>query len=127
MATRFIRYDTDMPHNRREGVRLGIFAAVNTLARRGLLDAEQEAFRRANNDWYDANFPLPTDHMPGLYDEHQQAAAWFKAEATACLARVPGYLAILDAHGVGWRALERDDPGVVVYEDAFQVVTRHQP
>ncbi|OLZ47348.1 hypothetical protein BS329_25805 [Amycolatopsis coloradensis] len=29
---------------------------VNGLARAGRLTAEQEAFRRTTNDWYDANF-----------------------------------------------------------------------
>ena len=120
---RFVRFETDLPHPRRPGVRLGVFAAVNTLAKRGRLRAEQEAFRRANNDWYDANIPLPTDADPTLYsDDRPLCAAWFKREAAEPVARVAGYLAILDDHGVAWEALATDEPGAIVYEDPWQVV-----
>lgn len=123
MRDDLIRYETDMGHGRRPGVRLGVFAAVNTLARRGLLTPEQEAYRRANNDWYNGNIPLPTDALPTLYsDEIPLAAAWWKVSAAEPLARIPGYLAILDAHGVAWCARTGEDPGVVLYEDDVQVV-----
>lgn len=120
----YVRYQSEVPHPRRPGVYLGVFAMVNTLAKRGALSPEQEAFRRASNDWFDANMPLPTDAMPDLYsDARPGTVAWFKRTAAVHLARVPGYLAILDAHGIAWRALETDAPGEIVYEDAFQVVT----
>jgi hypothetical protein len=112
-----------MVHPKRPGVRLGIFAAVNTLARRGLLDAEQERFRAETNRWYDANMPLPTDTDPTLYsDERPLVAAWFKATSEVHLARIPGYLAILDAHGIEWAELRTSEPGPIVYEDHYQVV-----
>ena len=123
MRDDLIRYETDMGHGRRPGVRLGVFAAVNTLARRGLLTTEQEAYRRANNDWYDAHVPMPTATQPTLYsDACPLAAAWWKVSAAEPLARIPGYLAILDAHGVAWRARSGEDPGEVLYEDDVQVV-----
>jgi hypothetical protein len=101
---------------------------VNTLAKRGALTPEQEAFRRASNDWYDAHMPLPTDHVPGLYDDPgPYAVAWFKRTAYDHLARIPGYLRILDAHGVAWHELVADDPGTILYEDGFQVVATPCP
>jgi hypothetical protein len=112
-----------MPHPRREGVCLGIFAAVNTLAKGRRLDDNQEAFRQAMNGWFNDNLPLPTDTVPDLYaNDQQQVLAWFRGSATAHLARVPGYLAILDAHGIGWQRRLADDPGTIRYEDAFHVV-----
>jgi hypothetical protein len=128
-APRFIRYQSTVPHRLREGVYLGVFAMLNTLAKQGKLSPAQEAFRRAENDWFDAHLPLPTAADPALYDEaaHPLAVAWFKRTAATHLARVPGYLAILDAHGVGWHALESDDPSTILYEDAFQVVATPCP
>jgi hypothetical protein len=35
---------------------------------------------------------------------------------------VAGYLAILDAHGVGWERTESADPGRIVYQDPDQIV-----
>lgn len=54
--------------------------------------------------------------------EQLTPAAWFKTTSVHLIERVPGYLAILDSHGVRWRRLESDDPGRVVYEDGDQVV-----
>lgn len=50
------------------------------------------------------------------------AVAWFKVSAAHLIERVPGYLEILDAHGIECREVRSSDPGRVVYEDDFQVV-----
>ncbi|MZG03727.1 hypothetical protein GTW62_15855, partial [Streptomyces sp. SID5614] len=42
--------------------------------------------------------------------------------ATHLLDRIPGYLALLAAHGVPCERLESADPGRVVYEDDVQIV-----
>jgi hypothetical protein len=106
------------------GIQPGIFMLVNVLGKAGRLTEEQEAFRRAGNDWYDATYTDPMKVDPTVYDRQVNpgAAAWFKAEATHLLDRVTGYLTILDDHGVEWRRMESDDPGRVIYEDADQVV-----
>lgn len=126
--SRYIRYQTTMPHNKRDGVMLGVFATVNTLFKQGRLTPEQVAFRRASNDWFDANMPLPTDVNPDLYSEAiPHCVAWFKRSATIHLERVPGYLRVLEAHGVEWVELVTDDPGTILYEDAYQVVAVSGP
>jgi hypothetical protein len=104
-------------------VLLGVFAAVNTLAKQGRLSPEQEQFRSTTNQWFDENMPLPTDSMPDLYSEaHPHVVAWFKRTATVHLAQIPGYLEILESLGVTCQALESDDPGTILYEDDYQVV-----
>ncbi|MBT2506563.1 hypothetical protein J7I98_11775 [Streptomyces sp. ISL-98] len=102
----------------------GVFALVNNLAREGKLTAEQERFRRAGNDWYDAAYTDPSTVDPSVYDDRVNpgAVAWFKPTAVGLIARVGGYLEILAAHGVDCRLLRSADPGRVVYEDAHQVV-----
>jgi hypothetical protein len=125
---RFVRYQSAEPHRTREGVYLGVFAMVNTLSRRGLLSPEQDAFRAATNRWFDEHLPNPVEVVPGLYSEETpRAVAWFKRSAEVFLARVPGYLEILDAHGVSWQAIASDDPGTILYEDAYQVVASPCP
>ncbi|PPK70139.1 hypothetical protein V5P93_000984 [Actinokineospora auranticolor] len=107
----------------------GVFGLVNGLAREGRLTAEQEAFRRANNDWFEANFTNPSTVDPTVYDQdlHPGATAWFESSAAHLVERVTGYLSILDAHGVGWVRLESADPGRVIYEDTEQVVVVAHP
>ncbi|MER6509387.1 FAD-dependent monooxygenase [Nonomuraea sp. NPDC001636] len=96
----FVRFQSPAPNGR--GTYPGVFGLVNSLAAQGLLSDEEEAFRRANNAWYEANFTDPTTVTPDVYrrDVNPMAAAWFKASATRLVERVPGYLAILAAHGV---------------------------
>ncbi|MBB5936618.1 hypothetical protein [Streptomyces zagrosensis] len=102
----------------------GIFVLVNGLAREGKLTAEQERFRRLNNDWYDAAYTNPSHVDPSIYDRelHPTAVAWFKSSAEHLTGRVGGYLDILTAHGIDWVRLSSSDPGRVLYEDAVQIV-----
>ncbi|WP_433201772.1 hypothetical protein ACQP1G_10920 [Nocardia sp. CA-107356] len=101
-----------------------MFGLVNGLARTGRLSAEQERFRRAGNDWYNANLIDPGAVDSAVYDRavHPGAAAWFKSSAVAMIGRIGGYLAILDAHGVRWERLVSHAPGEIVYDDPHQIV-----
>ncbi|MFJ7524905.1 hypothetical protein YW3DRAFT_00790 [Streptomyces sp. MnatMP-M77] len=102
----------------------GIFALAGGLAREGRLTEEQHRFWRAANDWYDAAYSDPSRIDPAVYDAgvNPGAVAWFKGTATHLLDRIPGYLALLAAHGVACERVESADPGRVVYEDEHQVV-----
>lgn len=102
----------------------GIFALANGLAREGRLTEEQRRFWRSANDWYDAAYTDPSRVDPTVYDPgvNPGAVAWFKESATHLLDRIPGYLALLAAHGVPCERLDSADPGRVVYEDEHQVV-----
>ncbi|WP_328339915.1 hypothetical protein [Streptomyces violaceus] len=102
----------------------GVFGLANRLAREGKLSAEQYRFWRANNDWYDTNYPNPSDLDPLVYDHEANpgAVAWFKGSSTELIARVDGYLELLAAHGVECRRMESSEPGKIIYEDECQVV-----
>ncbi|MEU1958656.1 hypothetical protein [Nocardia sp. NPDC019304] len=120
--TAFVRYQAAAPN--RNGRYPGVFALVNGLAWSGCLNAEQEHFHRRENAWYQAYLIDPGRLDPSPYDRtrHPRAEAWFKSSATQFLARVGGYLAILDFHGVAWTRLESDDPGRILYDDPNQVI-----
>jgi len=118
----FVRFQS--PTRDKRGNFTGVFGLVNNLARAGRLTAEQEAFRRTNNDWYDANFINPAHTDPSVYDAEVNpgAAAWFKASAHVFIERVDGYLTILEALEVPCETVRSANPGRIIYEDEFQVV-----
>lgn len=118
----YIRFESAVADE--HGRRIGIFALANRLARSGALSPEDWAWWRANNDWLDAAYPDPGQVDPTLFDKsvHPHATCWFKDTATHLLDRVPGTLALLDSYEVGWVEARSTDPGVVLYEDADQVV-----
>jgi hypothetical protein len=100
------------------GYKIGVFGLVNVLGRHGMLTPEEERFRRESNAWYDTAYPSPTSY----YQKHPAAVAWFKDTATGLLERIPGYLAILDAHRIAWEEARTQHPGPIVYEDSCQVL-----
>lgn len=118
----YVRFQSTAQNGR--GYFTGVFGLVNGLARDGKLTAEQERFRRTNNDWYDAAYPDPSSVDPTVYDRelHPGAAAWFKCTSRDLIKRVDGYLEIVAAHGIGCRMMRSSDPGRIVYEDEYQIV-----
>ena len=110
----------------RRGLLPGVFALVNGLFSDGLLDDDDVVFRETHNAWYHEHLTVPTDVDPTVYDRalNPGAVAWFTSTATACVARLPGYLAVLDRHRIAWECVRTTDPGLVVYEDELQVVAR---
>jgi hypothetical protein len=104
-----------------------VFALIKGLQQDGVLTADEEDFRRTNNDWYNASFTDPSTVDPQVYDRelHPLAAAWFKTSATHLVERVSGYLDVLAAHGVECVAVHSDSPpGIVIYEDDEQVIVK---
>jgi hypothetical protein len=102
----------------------GIFALANGLADEGRLSAEEYEWWRANNEWFENAYADPGKLDPTLFDRtvHPVTTSWFKGDARELLDRVPGYLRLLDNHGVAWVETRSDDPGTILYEDAVQVV-----
>jgi hypothetical protein len=118
----YIRYESASPNER--GRHVGIFGLANGLARSGELSPADWAWWRESNDWLTAAYIDPGTVDPTIFDKrvHPHISCWFNESATHLLDRVPGYLAILDRHGVAWAERRSLDPGVVIYEDADQVV-----
>lgn len=102
----------------------GIFGLVNGLAHDGAPTPEEEHFRVANNAWFHANLTDPATVDPVVYDRerHPGAAASFKPSAYHCFDKIPGYLSILVAHDVPCVVVQSAAPGVIRYDDDFQVI-----
>jgi hypothetical protein len=109
-------------HTHASGRHPGIFALANGLARSDRLSEADWAWWRSNNDWLDAAYPDPAAIDPAPFDGSVHASCWFKSTAGHLLARVSGYLDLLDRHQVGWIECRSSDPGRIRYEDDVQVV-----
>ena len=118
----YVRYESDVPNRR--GVHVGIFALANDLARCGRLTPAEWRWWRTNNDWFEAAYTDPATVDPTLFDRtvNPVVTCWFKDTAGHLLVRVPGYLDLLDRHGVAWRRSRSADPGTVLYEDPHQIL-----
>ena len=121
-ALEFVRYQSAEVNAR--GINVGIFGLANGLAKDGRLSEEDHRWWQTANAWYDAAYPDPNLLDPAVYDRtiNPHAQAWFKTTAAHLLTRIPGYLDLLDRHGVQWEELRSSTPGRVLYEDDVQVV-----
>ncbi|HEX4728049.1 MAG TPA: hypothetical protein VH298_09640 [Jatrophihabitans sp.] len=116
----YLRYESTVPNA--NGRHPGIFGLANGLARAGRLTDADWTWWRANNDWLDAAYPDPATVDPSLFDGSVPVSCWFKSTAGHLLARVPGYLDLLDRYQVGWTERRSANPGWIRYEDDVQVV-----
>jgi len=123
----FVRFRAVLVNRR--GFKPGVFALVEGLNADGLLTPPETEFRQTMNDWYDDHLPDPAVHVPDVYDRalHPSAMAWFKATAHPFLTPIPGYLRILEAHGTRYEMICTIVPGVVLYEDPYQVIAKPPP
>lgn len=119
---RFLRYQAATADQR--GHHVGIFGLVNGLAAEGALSEGELLWWSSSNAWYDDAYPDPASSSPELFDRdvHPLVSCWFRTRAAHLLDRVPGYLQLLDDHGVAWCRVLSDAPGRVLYEDDVQVV-----
>ena len=103
----------------RLGAAVGVFVAVDHLRRADLLSlAEEDAYFEIDN-WFNENLPNPPLYADG---NPRGAITWFKRDSSAdMLGRLEPLTQILDAHGVTWVNTCCDDPGEILYEDAYQI------
>ena len=70
-------------------------------------------------DWFNTELPCPPfsrDRFP------TDAVSWFRASATRFITRMWDLAALLRDHARPVRILKTDEPGVICYEDSYQVV-----
>jgi hypothetical protein len=98
-----------------------VFQAAYSLRDEGSLeDYEQE--------WLDTELKWLKMHLesPDCLREqgNHRAICWFKPEATRPIEKVRSIVALLEEKGVKVQMLKTDSPGVVIYEDGWQVVAK---
>ncbi|MFZ2908537.1 MAG: hypothetical protein WA094_01405 [Candidatus Desulfobacillus denitrificans] len=120
MGTSLIRFaiaaiDSDSGH------RTGILVAAHDLRDEGELSVLEHDVVRLELAWFNINLPIPPELDS---EEHRRAISWFKPSANEAIQRMWRLKAILGVHGIDVDVLKTEDPGVIVYEDNFQVIAK---
>ena len=71
-------------------------------------------------EWLNEHLPVPPFSKADWPD--RDAISWFKPSATIFIAKFRELIALLEEHGHFTRMLTTRDPGIIHYEDDFQVV-----
>ena len=56
--------------------------------------------------------------------EHRRALSWFKPEASEPIRRMWDLAEILKQHEIEIDVFKTNDPGIIIYEDGWQVVAK---
>jgi len=103
----------------RLGVEVGIFVAVDHLRRADRLTEDEEELYFDVDDWFNVHLPNPPFYEDG---NTVGAVTWFKRSSTVEMRRrLEPRCHIWEKYGVTWALAESEDPGAIIYEDAFQV------
>jgi hypothetical protein len=98
---------------------VGIFYAVRYLRDDGLLTGVQESIADEVFDWLYDHLDAPAD---GVLEANPEAVSWFRATATAHIARAERLVPIVEEHGYPVVRARVLDPGTIVYSDTVQVL-----
>ena len=75
-------------------------------------------------DWFNEELPCPPFRTRRFSID---AVSWFRPSATRFITRMWDLAALLRDHGRPIRLLRTDDPGMIRYEDSFQIVAEPWP
>jgi len=117
MLVRFVTLarDTDSGHTS------GILVTAHRLRDEGDISVDEHAELRQMLAWFTEHLPIPKV-LNNI--EHRRAISWFKPTASQPIRKMWELKSVLEAHGHHVNVLQTRDPGVVVYEDDWQVVAK---
>lgn len=99
----------------------GVFQAAFELRDRGELAPHEDEWLRGELAWLKMHLKDPSC----LADpENRRAVCWFHPRAMRPIERVRSIVALLREHGIAVTMLKSRDPGIIIYEDGWQVVAK---
>ena len=100
---------------------LGILVVAHELRDNGDLSKDEHRILRKLLKWFNDQLAIPRLLRE---NEHRRAISWFKPEAKEAIRRMWELSELLKQHGVEVEVHKTKDPGVVIYEDGWQVVAK---
>ena len=101
--------------------KLGILVAAHEIRDNSNISKEDHDILRNTLIWFNEQLEIPKILKN---EEHRRALSWFKPEAKEAIRRMWGLTEILKQHGIEVEIHKTDDPGIIIYEDDWQVVAK---
>lgn len=117
MLIRFASLSMD----RESGNASGMLVVAHQLRDEGDISCDEHEVLRVALLWFTEHLPIPKI----LRDvEHRRALSWFKPTASDAISQMWNLKQILESHDIHVQVLSTHDPGIVIYEDEFQVIAK---
>ncbi len=97
----------------------GLITEARLLRDKGALSIHEEEFLESTYEWFNANLPCPPFSTSGW---SRDAVTWFKDSAIDAIKKIRELAVLLEQHGALVRMLRSKNPGLVLYEDGYQIV-----
>lgn len=110
-----------LEQNEQSHRRTGLLVAAHALRDSDELDGTEFEQVRALCAWFNKNVNVPKVLRA---DDNERALSWFKADATKPIAKMWELAAFFEARDRPIEVLRTDDPGIVLFEDGWQVVAK---
>ncbi len=116
----YVRFATLRQHEESHSP-TGVFQAAYALRNSGALARYEE--RQINDalEWFGTHLDAPECLEE---PEHYRAICWFRHRAVKPMRYIWPMVHVLNEHGVYVRLYKTDDPGIVIYEDDWQVAAK---
>jgi hypothetical protein len=101
----------------------GLFTELEFLKNENQLQPYQENLVKETFDFFNDNLPVPPYSKKnwGL-----DAISWFKDDAIEFIDKMRDLVTILEENGFQVRTLVIEQPGMILYEDEFQIVSKNR-
>lgn len=99
----------------------GILMAAHELRDEGGLSKDEHKLLRDNLKWFNEKLAVPKILNS---EEHRRALSWFKPEGKEAIQKMWELADLLKRQGIEIVIHKTKDPGIVVYEDNWQLVAK---
>lgn len=107
----------------RQRSRLGLFKAIDEAVASEHAESWAIAEACGQSGWFNANLAIPKQFSTGGHTGFgQPGLSWFKPTATEHIQRMHSLKTALEACGIHVEVLTSRDPGLVVWQDEYQIV-----
>jgi hypothetical protein len=104
-------------------IQSGLFTEVSYLKKKGLLESYQVSIVNSTFEYFNKNLPCPPYKKKNWSID---AISWFKDTATEYIDKMRELVVILEENNLIVRVLITDKPGMILYEDEYQVVAQNR-
>ena len=101
----------------------GLFTEISYLKKEGLLEPYQVSHVNKILAFFNNNLPCPPFSKKKWPTD---AISWFKDSATDYIDRMRDLIVILEENNLVVRVLKTDKPGMILYEDEYQIVAQNK-
>ena len=118
----YIRFAIEQKDNE-SAQKMGVFMAMDMLYEKDKMYSYEQGMESELYNWFKKNLKVPKVQSGNSSNYYRKSGAisWFKSSAKEHIEKMRQYSQLLEAHDINVQQLTTTKPGVIVYEDPYQI------